>query len=57
VRRHQGARYQLIFEQYNEQPTPPTPGQDPANYKRSLLRSLRDKLSTFDERRIDSAGT
>jgi hypothetical protein len=50
-------KYQDVFSAYGETPPPPFPGQEPNSYRRKLMHVVRDKLSTFDERRLDSAGT
>jgi hypothetical protein len=46
------ARYQGMFSAYGETP-PPAAGAEPDSYRRKLMRTVRDKLSVFDERRID----
>jgi hypothetical protein len=50
------ARYQPVFEQYGEQPPAPVAGDAPEAYRRHMMRLVRDKLSGWDERPINSYG-
>jgi hypothetical protein len=50
------AAYQPIFEAYGEHPPMPIAGQDSESFRRKLMRTIRRKLSGFDERRVDKTG-